>query len=111
MIPLSFNDIQIIIAAAVFLLGFMCVVFGALVLITRGYSREVKTLAVHTARLGQKGVAQEVTGLVTSASELIASLNQLVKTANGVGVFLIVLGIALMGSGYWIILQIEWTFS
>ena len=109
MIPVTFTDIQIIIAAAIFLLGFVCVVFGAIVLITRGYSREVRTLAAHTARLGQKGMAQEVTGLVTSASELVASLNQLVKTANGVGVFLILLGIAMMGSGYWIILQIEWT--
>jgi hypothetical protein len=109
MIPVTFTDIQIIIAAAIFLLGFMCVLFGAIVLITRGYSREVRTLAAHTARLGQKGMAQEVTGLVTSASELVASLNQLVKTANGVGVFLILLGMAMMGSGYWIILQIEWT--
>jgi hypothetical protein len=109
MIPVTFTDIQIIIAAAIFLLGFMCVVFGAIVLITRGYSREVRTLAAHTARLGQKGMAQEVTGLVTSASELVASLNQLVKTANGIGVFLIILGIAMMGSSYWIILQIEWT--
>ena len=109
MIPVTFNDIQIIIAAAIFLLGFMCVVFGAIVLITRGYSREVRTLAAQTARLGQKGMAQEVTGLVTSASELVASLNQLVKTANGIGVFLIILGIAMMGSGYWVILQIEWT--
>ncbi len=109
MIPLTFSDIQIIIAAAIFLLGVMCVVFGAIVLITRGYSREVRTLAAHTARLGQKGMAQEVTGLVTSASELVASLNQLVKTANGVGVFLILLGMTMMGSGYWIILQIEWT--
>jgi hypothetical protein len=61
--------------------------------------------------LGQKGIAEEVTGLVTSASELVASLNQLVKTANGVGVFLMILGIAMMGSGYWIILQIEWTIT
>ena len=111
MIPVTFTDIQIIIAAAIFLLGFMCVLFGAIVLITRGYSREVRTLAAHTARLGQKGMAQEVTGLVTSASELVASLNQLVKTANGVGVFLIILGMAMMGSGYWIILQIEWTIT
>ncbi len=111
MIPVTFTDIQIIIAAVIFFLGFMCVVFGAIVLITRGYSREVRTLAAHTARLGQKGMAQEVTGLVTSASELVASLNQLVKTANGVGVFLIILGISMMGSGYWIILQIEWTIT
>ena len=109
MIPLNFTDVQIVIAGAVFLLGCMCVVFGTFVLISRGYSKEVRALASHTARIGQKGVAQEITGLVTSASELVASLNQLVKTANGIGVFLIVLGLSMMGAAYWMILQIEWT--
>lgn len=109
MIPLNFTDVQIVIAGAVFLLGCMCVVFGTFVLISRGYSKEVRALASHTARIGQKGVAQEITGLVNSASELVASLNQLVKTANGIGVFLIVLGLAMMGAAYWMILQIEWT--
>jgi hypothetical protein len=108
MIPLTFTDLQILIAAAVFLLGCMCVVFGAFVLISRGYSQEVRALAAHTARLGQKGMAQEITGLVNSAAELVASLNGLVKTANGVGVFLILLGMCLMGAGYWVIQQIEW---
>lgn len=109
MIPLTFTDIQIIIAAAVFLLGCMCLVFGAFVLIGRGYSREVRQIAAHTARLGQKGITQEVTGLVNSASALIASLNALVRSANGVGMFLILLGLSLMSAAYWIIQQIPWT--
>jgi Trk-type K+ transport system membrane component len=108
MIPLSFTDIQIIIAAAVFVLGFLLVLIGALVLISRGYSREIRALTAHTARLGQKGLAQEVTGLVNGATELVASINQLVRTASGIGIFLISLGIAMMSSGYWIIQQIDW---
>ena len=53
MIPLSFNDIQLLIAAAVFVLGFLLILIGALVMVSRSYSREVRTLAAHTARLGQ----------------------------------------------------------
>ncbi|MEE9513198.1 MAG: hypothetical protein V3V46_03885, partial [Anaerolineales bacterium] len=85
MIPLTFSDVQILIAASIFILGFLLVLIGALVLVSRGYSREVRALAAHTARLGQKGIAQEVTGLVNSATELVASLNSLVRTASGIG--------------------------
>ena len=111
MIPLSMNDLQILIAAAVFVLGCMCTILGSLVLVNRGYSREVRAIAVNTAKLGQKGVASEVTGLVNIASELVASINQLVRTANGIGVFLITLGLAMLVAAYWIIQQIQWPLS
>jgi hypothetical protein len=111
MIPLSMSDMQIFIAAAVFLLGCMCIVLGALVLISRAYSREVRSIAAHTAKLGQKGVASEITGLVQSASELVGAINQLVRTANGIGVFLIALGISMLSASYWIILQIQWPLN
>lgn len=108
MIPLSMSDMQIIIGAALFVLGSMCVLLGAFVLISRGYSREIKALAVHTARLGQKGIAEELSGLVNSASELVAALNQLVKTASGAGIFLISLGLMMIAAAYWVLMQIEW---
>ncbi len=110
MVPqtLTLRDIQILIAATVFLLGCMCFLLGAFVLVTRGYSREVRALAAHTAKLSQKGVAQEITGLVNSASELVGALNQLVRTASGVGVFLILLGLMMIASTYWAALHIEW---
>ena len=108
MIPLTMIDMQIIIGASVFILGCFCVLLGAFVLISRGYTREIKTLATHTARLGQKGVADEITGLVNSASELVGALNRLVKTASGAGIFLISLGMLMIASAYWVVLQIEW---
>jgi hypothetical protein len=108
MIPLNLRDLQIAIAVVVLLLGFVCVVIGIVILVTRGYSREVRALARQTAKLGEKGVGQEVTGLVSSASELVGAINGLVRTASGVAVFLVLLGLAMLGSAYWIITQIEW---
>ncbi|NIN96167.1 MAG: hypothetical protein GTO49_14580 [Anaerolineae bacterium] len=110
MIPLTLQEVQIIIGSAAFLLGCLCVILGITVLVTRGYSREVRALAAHTARLSQKGIAQDVTGLVNSASELIAALNDLVRTASGIGVFLVMLGLVMLIGSYWIVLQIDWTF-
>ena len=108
MIPLTMRDTQILIAAAVFVLGCMCILLGAYVLISRGYSREVKALAANTARLGQKGLSEEVSGLVNSASTLVAALNELVRSANGVGLFLMTLGLMMLGAAYWIITEISW---
>jgi hypothetical protein len=108
MIPLTLNDVQMLIAASVFLLGCICFLLGAFMLVSRGYSREIRALATHTAQLGQKGLANEISGLVNSASELVVSLNQLVKTASGVGIFLITLGMVMIGGSYWVIMQINW---
>lgn len=108
MFPISPMEVQLVIAAAVFVLGCMCVVLGTFVLISRSYSKEIKALASQTARLGQKGMAEEVSGLVNSASELVGALNQLVKTASGAGLFLVTLGIAMIGSSYWVVTQIQW---
>jgi hypothetical protein len=107
MIPLKVIDMQIVIGAAVFVLGCMCVLLGIFVLVTRGYSRDIRALANHTARLGQKGMAEEITGLVRSATELVGALSNLVKTASGAGMFLITLGMVMIASAYWVVTQIQ----
>lgn len=108
MIPLTFNDVQLLLAASLFILGFLLVLIGSFVMVNRGYSREISALAKHTARLGQKGIAQDVTGLVNSANELVASITSLVRTASGIGVFLIFLGLGMLGSSYWVLQQVQW---
>lgn len=108
MIPLTLNDMQILIAASVFIMGCVCVILGAFVLISRGYSSEVRTLAAHSARLGRKGISEELASLVNGASDLVASINQLVRTATGVGVFLVSLGMVFLVASYWVLQQIEW---
>jgi uncharacterized membrane protein YiaA len=108
MIPLSLRDLQLIMAAVAFVLGLVCVLIGVIILLGRGYSREVATLATQTARIAQKGVSHEMSGLVSSASELVDSINQLVRTASGVAVFFVIFGMAMLAASYWIVTQIEW---
>ena len=107
MIPLSIIDMQMVIGATAFILGCMCVVLGILVLVSRGYSKEIRALATQSARLGRKGMADEITGLVNSASELVSALNSLVKTASGAGLFLILVGIGMIAASYWVVEQIQ----
>lgn len=103
MFPLSLFEIQLIIAGVLFLLGCLSILLGVFILLSRGYSSEIQTIASHTARMGQKGIADEVSGLVESASGLIDAINQLVRTASGVGAFLILLGMLMISATYWIV--------
>jgi len=107
MIPFTVIDMQVVIGSAVFVLGCMCVLLGIFVLVTRGYSGDIRALANQTARLGQKGMAEEITGLVRSATELVGALSGLVKTASGAGMFLITLGMVMIASAYWVVTQIQ----
>lgn len=108
MIPLSLHEIQLIIAATLFFIGCICSLLGIFLLVTRGYSREVNSIAAHTAKLGQKGLTQEIAGLVVSATELVASINNLSRTASGVALMLIAIGMGMIGGAYWIFERMQW---
>ncbi len=106
MIPLTLQDFQLIIAVAMLAIGILFILLGTYILVSRSYGKEIRALAAQTARLGQKGIGDEISGLVSSASELVLSINQLVKTANGIGVFLIAFGTLLVLLSYWVTTQI-----
>ena len=89
-----------------FFLGFLSFIAGILILVFRTSSTEVKALATQTARLAQKGIAEEVAGLVGNASTLVDAMDQLVRTTRGIGIFLTVLGLLMMGAACWLAIQI-----
>jgi hypothetical protein len=39
---------------------------------------------------------------------LILSINQLVRTASGVGTFLLLSGMMMIAAAYWVVTQIQW---
>jgi hypothetical protein len=79
-----------------FILGLLTFITGVLILTFRASGKQVATLANQTTRLAQKGLAEDVAGLVGNASSLMDAMNQLVRTTAGVGVFLTTLGLVLM---------------
>lgn len=98
----------LLMAAAALLIGVVLLMIGVVILVTRVLGGEVKDLAVQTARLAQKGITEEVAGLVGNATTLVDSLNWLVKSAAGVGVFLIIIGLLLLASAYGLAIQIPY---
>jgi len=104
---LDIFDIKLMMVIGLFLLGIITLLVGIILLITRSAGKEVRTLATQTAQLAKKGIAEDVAGLVGNASTLLSATNELVRTSAGIGVFLAVLGFALMAVATWLVLKIS----
>ncbi len=104
----ALNTIEIlkIIVVALFAMGAISLASGIFILFKKVMGEEIKIIANQTAKLAQKGLAEEVAGLVGNASSLLDALNQLIKTTTGVGVFLTLIGFILMVVAYYLAMQI-----
>ena len=100
------HNLLMVMALALFILGLGTTITGIIILATRALGSDIRTLAIQSTRLAQKGLAEEVVGLVGNASAILDSVNQLVRTTAGVGVFLTIIGLVLMVASGWLALQI-----
>lgn len=100
------GEILKVIVVALFAMGAISLALGIFILFKKVMGDEIKQIAAQTAKLAQKGLAEEVAGLVGNAGSLLDALNQLVKTATGVGVFMTLIGFILMLVSYYLALQI-----
>jgi hypothetical protein len=106
MATLSTSEILLVMAVVLFLLGVACTITGIVILTVRVSSRDMRTLAVQTTRLAQKGISEDIAGLVGNASSLMAALNDLVRTTAGIGVFITIIGLVLMVTASFLALKI-----
>lgn len=94
---ISIQQIKLIMIVLLFTNGLLSFLPGVFILLTRSASRELHTLTTQTSLLAQKGISEEIAGLVGNASSLVSAINDLIKTNAGIGVFLTTLGVTLMG--------------
>lgn len=104
---MTISDFLFTLAGVMTVLGAITLGIGVYVLVVRAAGPELRMIADQTAKLAQKGIAEDVAGLVGNASSLVESLNQLVKTATGVGAFLIFVSLAMFGAVIFIVLQLR----
>jgi hypothetical protein len=94
------SDIVFILASSLTILGVISIAAGIIVLITRVTGKNVHSIATQTARLAQKGITEEIAGLVGNASSLMEAINQLARTSAGIGVFLVMFGFIMLVSAF-----------
>jgi hypothetical protein len=91
-------NLILLITLTLFILGLATFIIGVILLALRTGSGELKNLAAQTAKLAQKGIAEDVSGLVGNASNLIEAMTQLIRTSAGIGVFITVIGVLIMAA-------------
>jgi len=93
---LYLDHLAVIIIGAMFLVGLGTFLIGVFILARRAVQKDAQNLALQAARLAHKGIAEDVSGLVGNAANLLNGVNSLVQTTRGIGIFLIGSGTLLM---------------
>jgi hypothetical protein len=101
------TQILLLVAGVLFILGVITFITGLIILASKAMSRDIRTISKQTAQLAQKGIAEDVAGLVGNASALMNALQQMVKTATGIGVFMVLLGVILIAASIFVFLNIN----
>ncbi|PKN98180.1 MAG: hypothetical protein CVU42_13130 [Chloroflexi bacterium HGW-Chloroflexi-4] len=107
MFSMTVNDFLLSMATALLICGIVMLGIGVYTLIGKLMGKELRTIADQTAKLAQKGITEEISGLVGNARTLIEALNNMVKTTAGIGILLLILGIILLAAAYGLVLQIN----
>ncbi|MBA3075446.1 MAG: hypothetical protein FP831_17740 [Anaerolineae bacterium] len=107
MFSMTVNDFLLSMATALLICGIVMLGIGVYTLIGKLMGKELRTIADQTAKLAQKGITEEISGLVGNARTLIEALNSMVKTTAGIGILLLMLGIILLAAAYGLVLQIN----
>ena len=105
MVPYTAQDLLLVIASSLAILGALSIASDIFLLIVRSSGKSVHTLANQATRLAQKGLAEDVAGLVGNASALVDAVTQLVRTSAGIGIFLVVGGFIMLFVSYWMVGQ------
>ena len=105
MIPLNQQDIALLMIASLFLLGITTFLLGVFVLVGRALGNNISTLAAQTRKLAEKGIVEDMAGLVGNAATLMDAIQQLVRTTAGIGIFLSATGLLMMAASFWVLTQ------
>ena len=86
-------------ASGLFLIGLITFATGVAILIIRSIGQDTRSISKSIAQITQKGIADDVSGLVGNASALMTATTNLIQTTKGIGVFLVVSGSIFMMLG------------
>ncbi len=100
-----FKNLQVFMLSGMYLLGGATFTLGVGILMFDILGKDLRTVLSQTNRLAQKGLTEELSGLVGNASTLLNTINEMVRTRNGIGITLIVVGLVMMILPYYLTLQ------
>lgn len=93
-------------ASGLFLIGLVTFATGVAILVIRSIGKETRAVSKSILHITEKGIADDLSGLIDNASSLMAATSNLIQTTKGIGVFLIISGSIFMIMGIFLTLYI-----
>jgi len=106
MFGLSVNDFLLTLAVTILIMGIISFVVGIIIMAFKVINEDFTKISSETAKLVNKGLTDDVSDLVGSASSLLQSINEMAKTKAGVGMFLLIVSFVLLGCAYLLVTRI-----
>ena len=100
-----FDKLQLIFLSGLYILGGITFIIGVGILLYDILGKSLNNIVTETNRLAQKGLTEELSGLVGNASTLLNTINEMVRTRNGIAISLIIVGLLMMILPYYLSLQ------
>jgi hypothetical protein len=107
MLSMSVNDFVLTLTLVVLGLGLLTFILGVIIILVKVLGKATTIIADETTKLAQKGITEEVAGLVGNASAMLDSLKDFVRTSAGMGIFLVMTGILMMAASFALIMQVH----
>lgn len=106
MFSMTVNDFLLTMAICLLAGGMIMLVVGVFIMVKKLMGKELQNISEQTTKLAQKGLTDDISGLVGNAGSLIDSLNNLTKTTAGIGILIVLIALALLGGAYALVLHI-----
>ena len=100
------TNLRLMMGLAFFVLGLASLIAGLIILIAGPYRQEAKILAEQSAKISQKGLTGDISLVTQSATALVESVNNLIRTSSGNAVVLVIVGILCELAAYWLLLML-----
>ena len=106
MFGLTMNDLLLILSFVILAMGVITFIVGIFTLAFKINSEDFNEISSQTAKLLNKGMSEDITGMIGNASSLLQSINEMARTKAGVGMFLLIVAFILLGCAYFLITRI-----
>ena len=106
MFGLSVNDFVLTLAVIILVMGVISFIVGIFILAFKVMGNDFNEISSQTAKLVDKGLSEDISGLIGNASSLLEAINTMARTKAGVGMFLLIVAFVLLGCAYFLITRI-----
>ena len=104
---LVLNNLELIMAATLFLIGVASTVSGLWIILSKEYHQAMRHLSNQAIKINGRAITQDaVAPIIDSASRLVEAINALIRTAAGIGAFLTVAGVIISTLAFWMTRQL-----